>query len=355
MTHTSLNIRTVPRYPVKSFAEYSKAFCGVHAARVQSPVVSWISRFPSDSPLDPALVLDVRSGDDTLKIRSVRGTLHHYHYDDVTHFHQATLSKRLSICRYLSNKLQTDRVEYFMASILELLSDGGQHPKSIEGLVIRQTMNTSEDDLASARIALKTLFESGRVILRDDSDTWNREIRRFEIPSDRWRDILNTTVSHPERRVIDRYLQSYGPATLEDIAWWSGFSKKVVQSNLDDLIRGDVVSWLNISSLKFYDTNRDRSLKYSSRSLQFFGWEETALKAFYQTRNRYISNEYYDLAFNKIGEVRRTVFHDHKLVGTWEVQKDGKPVNFQLFPTYQYLFELVSDSFEAFKNKFFHR
>jgi hypothetical protein len=57
--------------------------------------------------------------------------------------------------------------------------------------------------------------------------------------------------------------------------------------------------------------------KATATGVRFLAHEDTALKAYYQTRSRYLGDLSQQRAFNQIGEVLPTVIIDGTVPGTW--------------------------------------
>lgn len=60
--------------------------------------------------------------------------------------------------------------------------------------------------------------------------------------------------------------------------------------------------------------------------VNFLAHEDVALKAYFETRTRYLGCLPARRAFNQIGEVLPTVLHDGQVIGTWAWGDAGRRV-----------------------------
>lgn len=328
-----LSVRTHLVDNSPTFEAFCKALVGLHSARVQSPVSAWVARYPGANAHNISFLREMKQSCSALRMRSVRGTLHYHSPQDIASFHQATLKKRLSVCNNMARNLNAQHINYFSDAILDLLQEGKLEPREIETVLCRYINEYSQDDIFCIRVALKTLWEKGEIILRDTHLIWNKEKRVFSLPDKKWQDLLNenTAKGNHLRHIVDRYLQSYGPATLKDIVWWSGLAAGKILAALAEVLQEGKATRFQLNGLEFFDTTRTRLLKEENGTVHFFGWEETVFKAYHETRFRYISPKHYTRAFNKIGEIRRTIFRDSQIIGVWEVDSEGIPNNYEIF------------------------
>lgn len=324
-----LPVRTQIANAAPTFAEFCGALVGLHAARIQSPVAAWIARYPAANSNDVSFIHEMKMNPSTIRVRSVRGTLHYYNPELYSSFHHATLAKRLSICRSLAAGLDESRLNYFKDAIFEHLSSGGLTPKEMEKCIA----GSEAQNVRYTRVALKFLWESGQVTLNDVNQNWNKETRVYSLTGDIWKSLRKSETS--ERacidEILDAYLRSYGPATLRDIAWWSGLAVGKLRFSLTTLLANGKANCFHSGGREYFDTTGLHVLTESLERIHFFGWEETVFKAYYETRHRYISPKHYDLAFNKIGEIRRTIFRNSKILGIWDVDHDGTPSKYSIF------------------------
>lgn len=174
------------------------------------------------------------------------------------------------------------------------------------------------------RLALKLAWEQGVLTYRNDTAGWNRESRKFGL----------TTKLHPgldmsmdgtkaAGELIREYFDRYGPASLRDAMWWSGLSQSAIITAMKESARRFVAihaSWCQ-SPLYMYDDRYDQFQRMVSQpqvpSLNFLAHEDVALKAYFESRGRYLGKLPPRSSFNQIGEVWPTIMYGGQIIGTW--------------------------------------
>jgi hypothetical protein len=123
--------------------------------------------------------------------------------------------------------------------------------------------------------------------------------------------------------LVREYFDRYGPASLRDVAWWSGLSRAAITTAMNESARSFVAirtSWCE-SPMYMY---RDRLEQFyedvqeqEGFDVHFLAHEDVALKAYFESRRRYMGVLPACSAFNQIGEVLPTIVSDGQVIGTW--------------------------------------
>ena len=285
------------------------------------------------TPLDELLG---ESGNAALiTIRCMRKTLHTLPVQMAAFAHGATLHYRLRDTARLAERcgvssMQLDRMS---ARILVHLDEHGlQSERHLEA-----ALAFSDGQVPSVRLALKMLWEQGEVSYRNCAPSWHRDQRRFGLRA----------VTHPgfdttiDRAVaasslVESYFRIYGPATLKDMAWWSGLG----QGNISDVLsKLDVVElslpWAG-SPFFMLRESYEEFLAMPHHALRtgfhFLAHEDVALKAYFESRGRYLDRAKPSAVFNQIGEVRPSIIHDGRVVGLWSWHHASRRVHYKTFP-----------------------
>lgn len=300
---------------VNSAAEQS---LGLHSARVISPYVTAAARTSSAASLanllgevdDPALIT----------IRCMRKTLHTLPVEMATYAHAATRPYRLRDVGSLARRsgLSLEQLEALAGEVIEHLGvTGRQSHRQIEQAVAR-----NGHELAAARLALKLLWERGEVTYRNCSPNWNHEVRRFQL----------RTFSHPRfdpemstdvgiHALVEAYFTRYGPATLLDASWWSGLGQGRIAQALGRLhVMEMELPWAGrpfYMTAKAFEEYEASPIDMGKTGVNLLAHEDVALKAYFESRSRYLGDLAPSQAFNQIGEVRPTILHDGQVVGLW--------------------------------------
>lgn len=107
---------------------------------------------------------------------------------------------------------------------------------------------------------------------------------------------------------------------MRDATWWSGLPAIDIKAALLASGRPVVavaVPWSKEPCLMFADQADESVSNEMTTGVQFLAHEDTALKAYFQTRNRYLGDVPPRRAFNQIGEALPTVIVDGMIAGTW--------------------------------------
>ncbi|MGH3921257.1 MAG: DNA glycosylase AlkZ-like family protein, partial [Pseudonocardiaceae bacterium] len=129
-------------------------------------------------------------------------------------------------------------------------------------------------------------------------------------------------------------------ASLRDAMWWSGLSRLEVTTAMNESPRHFVTvhtPWCQ-SPLYMYDDRYDQSRDMLSQPrtpvLNFLAHEDVALKAYFESRGRYLGMLPPRRAFNQIGEVLPTIAYDGQIVGTWAWDTKKARVMYTIIPGY---------------------
>lgn len=316
---------------------------GIHAARIQSPPVAVHARS------FPKLRLDLRREANVdrsvIKLRCMRGTLHYCSLKLAPIVHQATLKNRLRLCTQLKASVGVDKtLEHFIRERCLDECDGAILPgatiqKRVVAKCARKFPGTDEQKLAaSVRVILKDLWENGFLFYQNGASLFGREEREFGLTKDHFKSLDWKCHSSDDatRLLVYRYFQQYGPASIRDVCWWSGISSKAIAAALMDLGRevrpirlADCAPELYMA-LDDIDQFEQFSYHYDDQPI-LLAYEDSLLKGYFETRNRYIAPKNYNKLFNQIGEARASISIRGRVEGTWSWNSRNKRILFQPF------------------------
>jgi hypothetical protein len=323
------------------------ASLGLHAARVASPFHAAAARTSECTPLGELLGDEGDAG--LLTIRCMRKTLHMLPVDVAAYAHGATRHYRLRDVSNLARRFHVTAAELEDAGfrITAYLRDhGSQSHRAIE-----RELSAADGKTSQVRLALKMLWEQGDVTYRNCAHSWHQERRRFHLRS----------VTHPRfdttlardaaiASLVEAYFHVYGPATVRDMAWWSGLG---LHSIVDVLSELDVVQlslpWAPSPFFMLHaDYQRFLSAPHHSRRSgpHFLAHEDVALKAYFESRSRYLGSLSPSTVFNQIGEVRPSIIYDGRIIGTWSWQHESRRIRYRT---------LNGQMIRTFRNEIAHR
>jgi hypothetical protein len=211
-----------------------------------------------------------------------------------------------------------------------LTASGPLRSREVEARVMSKRWPVS-----AVRAALKLAWERGELAYLNRSQHWNREDRtfgataalfpQFEQDGDR---------SRAAELLIQAYFDRYGPASVRDAVWWSGLSQAQVLAalhNSDRPVTGVKTRWSTSLLYMYTDCIATDADDYTSSTVDFLAHEDVALKAYFETRGRYMGPWPRQQAFNQIGEVLPTVLLDGQVIGCWAWNKLDRRVTWQAF------------------------
>lgn len=327
-----------PNAGLESLTAIAHATLGLHSARLPSPFSTVLARGKSHTVAMNLLAPE--SCSELMTVRCMRKTLHALPPQLARIAHGATQHFRVrdALRAIASAEVSSNAISGVTERIIELLSQARTlSPRTIEGEIVGQKYSRT-----TIRLAVKLAWEQGLLTYINDSRGWNREIRRFGL----------TRTLHPsldmfmEREaatceLIREYFDRYGPASVRDAAWWSGLSRSAVITGMRESGRDFVevrTPWCSSPTYMYMD--RFNEFQESCRSefprmVHLLAHEDVALKAYFESRPRYLGVLSQQKVFNTIGEVLPTIMVDGNIVGTWRWDQKAKRIRYSTILTGQ--------------------
>jgi hypothetical protein len=141
------------------------------------------------------------------------------------------------------------------------------------------------------------------------------------------------TQEDAQKQLLLYYLKCYGPATLHDFAYWTGFKMKETR----ELFQSVNIEEVEIEGNSYYVTPGD--------SLDGEGGGGIALLPEYDSyvmghkeKSRILDLQYKSQVFLPLAGVAATMVRDGQVIGTWKMKKDGDTLLFSTHP-----FELMPE------------
>jgi hypothetical protein len=130
-----------------------------------------------------------------------------------------------------------------------------------------------------------------------------------------------------QAQLLLRYLTAFGPACLDDAAWWAGWSKGETQRALSAL--GKQVVQLSIQNIGAGFWLLASDLPALLSTLPLTGGAVQLLPSLdgyimgYRNRRRFLAAERYDQVFDRSGNAFNSMWVDGQVVGIWRELEDG--------------------------------
>ena len=307
---------------------------GLHSARRPSPFTTALARVAHASVAEEIFTHST-AGDALVTVRCMRKTLHILPMAMAQLAHTATRHYRERDARRiaLNAGVNPPALAKLVDQIVVFLSDtdAASH-REIESEIAQRTRAST----TAVRAGLKFAWEAGHLVYRNTSAHWNRERRQFALAASAAPQITATgDQAEASAALIELYFDRYGPATVRDAMWWSGLSRAAVVTGLQTCGRPVAAvrtPWCPDPLYLFDDRNTDRPQDGDpTDTIDFLAHEDVALKAYHQTRARYLGDIAPARAFNQIGEVLPTILRDGTVIGTWRWETTNRRVEWRLF------------------------
>lgn len=168
--------------------------------------------------------------------------------------------------------------------------------------------------------ALFLLAAGGQVVRARPAGSWISGTYRWA-DTESWlggRLIDERSVDECRRLLVEAWLQTYGPGTVEDIVWWSGLPKNQIRATLDAIGAIEVQLEEGFGWLTPGDEGADPSpppwvALLPSLDPSAMGWKQ---RAFYLGDHR-------PHVFDRNGNAGATVWADGRVVGAWGQTSSG--------------------------------
>jgi hypothetical protein len=166
--------------------------------------------------------------------------------------------------------------------------------------------------------------------------TWRSNLYEYALPSEWLPGVDLDSVAQGEARawLVRRYLAAFGPATLDDVAWWMGLAKGEVRRTLEsiaaDAIEVAVEGWGDEYLMLADDAEKLHDFVPPKTPHVFLLPGLDPLIMGYRDRGRFLAEEHRKKVFDRAGNAVPTVWVDGRAVGVWGQRKDGQ-VFYELF------------------------
>jgi hypothetical protein len=296
---------------------------GLHATCPISPYLSIFARSRdfSRADLDEELYIKRTLG----KFRSARKTLY-------------VLTKEMIPIAYAAMKtMLEDRFEGYIKyqgftredyastakSILEVLQDNGMTATDI-----KKALGTK----ANVSAIVNVMCDQGLLIRGEPKGGWNSNTHTYYIFQEYLPDVnLNQAdESTAKKLLIKKYIAAFGPVTINDISWWTGFTKrevKKIMENLEDEITNVQIEPLGENHFMLSaEEELLPSINRSSKPIVNFLPPLDSYLMGYKERDRYLKQEHVEFMYDRSGNATSAILVNGRIVGIWDFSEDKEPV-----------------------------
>lgn len=290
---------------------------GLHATSPKTPYQSLFARTRSFKKeyLDEELYIKRNLG----RIRCIRKTIYVLTKEMIPIFYTATkkmvekASKQYAEFRGFSS----EKYEEISKSILDILKS-----REMTATEIKRTLKIQLDVSA----ILYLMCDKG-LLMRSRP-------RKYSSFREYFPNINLTKMNEMEAitLLVQHYLSSFGPATENDIVWWTGLSKTQIRQALNSIQKETIhVKILNLKG-NFIMLRSDENLIKNidppkNLVVNLLPILDPYLMG-YKDRQRYLDHKHYDKIFDRSGNATSTILLDGRVIGVW----DYKDELIKLFP-----------------------
>jgi hypothetical protein len=315
--------------------------CALHATSALTPYLSLWGRVNGfrRQQLDAELY-DRRR---LVRILCMRRTLHIVPSARLTVFFQATKKQlQRSLSRQMGSLLvqaglcqegeEAETLGRLQRRIAEILAGRGPSTVSeISELVpeLKSKVTYAVDKPYGGEFSLGSRLVPGMCVLGDlvrakPRGSWRSSLYEYA-PLATWLPDLNLEALAPgeaQARLVRWYLAALGPATIEDIAWWSGFSKEETREALsalgDELVETEIEGLGGGYVMLAADRQRLQETQLETDpSVNLLPSLDPYIMG-YRDRRRFLAPEHYDRVFDRAGNAFATVWVNGRVVGVWQ-------------------------------------
>jgi hypothetical protein len=299
--------------------EAAASICGVNAQRGITIYLAFWNRIPNlqKKDLDRALY-ETR---ELVKTWCMRGTVH------VVPSHQFQMyTKAAAPFRSWSPDISDDLCEKVVKALEEPLTKS-EITEKIQSGVPEKGFRTQV-----AR-AVRLLGYKGIVVFADalGSGFYTREYK-FAL-AENWLSHIDFSEEDPEKarqNLLKNYLRCYGPATVQDFAYWAGFKMREARRVFESIDTEEV----KIRGRPYYmkaGDNLDTDAGSQTDEIILLPEYDSYVMG-HKDKSRILKEEYRPQVFLPLASVAATIVRNGLVIGTWSMKKERKLLKYQINP-----------------------
>ena len=213
------------------------------------------------------------------------------------------------------------RVEHALAK--RGTATGGQLSNDEPGLRTSILVRAPSDRPQNVTTSLLTLMSAeGRLVRSTPTGAWTSRHHRWEPVSRWWPDGLPTQDTGQAQQVLARrWLTRFGPATVEDLQWWTGWNKTTTHRALDNLpvAEIDLHGRPGITLRDLDDDGPGDAGPHVASLLPALDPTPMAWKH----RNWFLGIDH-QAVFDRAGNIGPTLWWNGEIVGSWAITATGE-------------------------------
>ena len=236
-----------------------------------------------------------------------------------------SLGERLAARWLRDSGLSRPEFNRLCRAVLEALGDGPLTTRELRSaLAVPQSVNLSG--------VVGRLCDLGQLVGGAPPVNWRSSVRRYHL----WSDVIPEVdlqrwdESAAAVELIRRYVASYGPVTLSDIAWWTGFTKahcrQALEEMPDELEKVAVEDW---PGPLFLSRTADQSPGIDSTVIALPLLDPYVQG--YRDRQRMLDAARFDYVYDGGGNSAPTLVRRGRIIGVWQPVEKPPSLRYHLF------------------------
>lgn len=249
------------------------------------------------------------------------------------------LLRNIGIERLASYGIRESQFAHFAKALEEANFDLPKSHEQIVQILFKNPNKVPPED--ATRLLVRKLCDLG-VLIRTHTKGWKGNEFSYALMS-KWLEDVDLSTDNPESartETIRRYLRCYGPASYEDIAWWTGLPLVQVQRSVSHLRRDAVrvpVEGYKDDLVGLRETidslRKPRDVEGDIRFLP--PWD--AYPCGWLQRRRLVDKEWMPWVFDAVGNAPGLIVDAGRAIGVWQFRDSQVNIlEFHVFSTYQH-------------------
>ena len=336
----------LPTSRLAAVVRVTRDIVALHATGPTGPYLSLCARVPDFQRQELEDALYERR--ELTRVHCMRMTVHAVPSDEVPLFFQAYVEHRIpaelqgwesllvqaGICQEQEAEALLKKLH---RQVLDVLTEKG--PSTVRGISqtvpelkakVRHDVGKSyEGEFSIGSRLVPSMCALGLLVRAWPRGSWRSSLYEYAALSDWLPDVDLESVTPQEARawLVQRYLAAFGPATFDDVQWWTGFSKGEMEEALEAMKPAVVevaVEGLGDGYLMLADDAqwlRDFAQPNVPYVFLLPGLDPYIMG--YRDRRRFLAAEHRAKVFDRAGNAMPTVWVNGRVVGAWGQRRDG--------------------------------
>lgn len=318
-----------PKSKIDDIIQITDDICGLHSTELTTSYLSLFERtnnFKKEN-LEKELFVKKSLG----RIRGMRRTLFIQTRKMIPIVYTATFKLiEKNFVKYMEfHKISLSEYNKVSKEILNLLKG-----KELSASEIRKELNSKLNIPA----IIQLMCNNGLLIRGQPINDWKDRRNKYSKFSNYFPD-MELTIENKSlaiRILLENYLRCYGPATENDLSWWTGLTKTEIRKTLSKIE-------MELNNIKIFSIQGTFILFKSDIELirNLANYDKPSLSLLprldpypmgYKERERYINSKNYNEMFDRSGNATSAIFLDGEAVGVWDIEDKPEPtIKYYLF------------------------